>query len=286
MGVFGFFASKGFRQYEILEQVDDGEMSSIYKARHRRQGIVVALKILKRDAVRLRQAVLRRFPEVNERLLAISHEKIARYHEIGESRLMHYIVVEFVQGLTLASIAKRRVAGLSKLVAYFLQVASALKYLHEETRLVHRDFNHHNVIVNEADSCKLIDLDFAFPIAKNTRGIFRRSGTLGYLAPEQVRGKALDQRVDIYAFGASLYESLAGFNPFRDTSQQSKELRREKTLTNHLYLTPLPPGKTNSRIPPLLDELVLRCLELSPSERPQSMAEVESTLKEIATGLG
>jgi len=285
MALFGGFFKKGLRNYELLSRVDEGEMSTIYKARDRRDGRAVCLKILKPSAVRLRQAILSRFPETDELVLSIRHENIVRTFDFGRDGTRHFIVVEYIPGILLVSIAKRKLASLSRLTGYFVQIASGLRYLHEGPGLIHRDFNPYNVVVNEQEICKIIDLDFAFPVADDTRGIFRRSGTLGYLAPEQVRGRNLDVRVDIYAFGASLYETITGYNPYRDTSAASKELRREKTLANHLSVVPAPPSSINSSIPRSLDALVLRCLELEPDRRPQTMAEVEEALREISSSL-
>lgn len=285
MGLLDIFLKKDLRNYELISKVDEGEMSTIYKARNQRDGKIVCLKILKPSAVRLRQAILSRFPETNDVLLSTWHENIVRTLEFGRDGMKHFITIEYLPGILLISIAKRKLASLSRLVGYFVQIAAGLKYLHEGSRLIHRDFNPYNVVVNEQDICKIIDLDFAFPVADDTSGIFRRSGTLGYLAPEQVRGKNLDVRVDIYAFGASLYETITGYNPYRDTAAPSKELRREKTLTNHLSVVPISPSSINAEVPRTLDALVLRCLEIDPHRRPQAMAEVEDALKEISSSL-
>ena len=85
---------------------------------------------------------------------------------------------------------------------------------------MHRDLNPYNVMIAHKDFVKIVDLDFAYPIGSDTRGLYRRSGTLGYMAPEQVKGLVLDERVDVYSFGATVYEALTKENPFRDRSGQ------------------------------------------------------------------
>ena len=285
MGFWSAFRKRGLKNFEFLEKIDEGEMSTIYRAVDLRDQKTVCLKLLSSAAVRLREALLSRFPQTDNLLLSINHPNLVRTFEFGHDRGRHYISSEFVSGVTLFIVSRRKSFSLSKLLDYFLHVAEGLRHLHENVRLVHRDFNHHNVIIDENDACKILDLDFAFPISSNTSGIFRRSGTLGYLAPEQVRGKDLDHRVDIYAFGASLYEAIVGENPFRDTSGESFELRRERTLANHLSLVPTPPSRRRSDVPPLLDELILQCLRHDSRERFQSMSEVQALLRRIRENL-
>jgi len=272
--------SRGYlRGYKILEKIDEGRMSVIHKAVRLSDNTVVALKLLNRDAITLRRALKKKFPKIDSIILSLDHRNVIKTLEIGGQGSKQFICIEYMPGLTLGKIAKRKLASLRQLLLYFIQVCRGLRYMHENAGIVHRDFNPYNVVVNEKDVCKIIDLDFAFERVYDTSGIYRRSGTLGYLAPEQVRGKNLDHRVDIYALGASMYEVFTGHNPFRDNSSPSTALRREKTLTNHLVMTPPAPSTANSEIAPLLDEIILNCLRIDREERYQKVAEVKRGLE-------
>jgi serine/threonine-protein kinase len=278
MALFGRFSRKGLHNYQILEKIDEGRMSVIHKAVRLSDNEVVALKLLNKDGLTMRRALKKKFPDIDAIILGLAHENIVTTLDIGGQGAKQYICIEYISGLTLGRIAKRKMASVRQLLGYFSQACAGLQYMHEKGGLVHRDFNPQNVIVNEQDVCKIIDLDLAFERVYDTRGIYRRSGTLGYLSPEQVRGRNLDHRIDIYALGASMYEAFSGHNPFRDTSGASTALRREKTLTNHLVMVPTAPSSANSEIPPLLDRVIMKCLRLDREKRYQSVTQVKRDL--------
>ena len=279
MDIIGHFSNKGLRNYKILEKIDEGRMSVIHRAIRLADDALVALKLLNRDAIVLRNALKKKLPDIDSKILSIEHKNVIKTFEFGGRGSRQYISIEYLHGLTLGKIAKRRLASIRQLIEYFIQVCEGLNYMHEKAGIVHRDFNPFNVIVNEKNICKIVDLDFAFERVDDTRGIFRRSGTLGYLAPEQVRGKNLDHRIDIYAIGASMYEIMTRHNPYRDTSSASTALRREKTLSNHLIVTPSAPSMHNSEIPPLLDDVILKCVQINREERYKNVAEVKRDLE-------
>ena len=279
MDIFRHLTKKGLKQYKILEKIDEGRMSVLHKALRLRDNKIVVIKLLNRDGVILRNALRKKFSQVDSVLLSLNHPNIVNILEISKQGLKSYLCVEYIPGLTLGYVAKRRLASLRKLIEYFIQVCAGIGYLHKEAELVHRDFNPHNVIVNEENVCKVIDLDLSFRRVFDTKGIYRRSGTLGYLAPEQVRGKQLDHRIDIYAIGASMYETMTGHNPYRDDSSPSTALRREKTLTNHLVVTPSLPSSINHEIPGLLDGIIVKCVKTDREQRYQNVPELKRDLE-------
>jgi len=279
MDFFHHLTTKGLRQYKILEKIDEGRMSILHKAIRLRDNKIVVIKLLNRDGIILRNALRKKFPQIDSVLLKLDHPNIIKILEISKKGLKPYLCVEYIPGLVLGHVAKRRLVSLRKLVEYFIQVCEGIGYLHEEAELVHRDFNPQNVIIDERDTCKLIDLDLSFRRVFDTKGIYRRSGTMGYLAPEQVRGRQLDHRIDIYAIGASMYETITGHNPYRDDSSPSTALRREKTLANHLVVTPPLPSSINRDIPELLDGIIMKCVKIDREERYQSACELKRDLE-------
>jgi serine/threonine-protein kinase len=167
-------------------------------------------------------------------------------------------------------------------VSVFAKVAEGLTYLHDEKHIVHRDLNPFNIVVTADLDPKIIDLDFTIIEQADTAGMYRRSGTVAYLSPEQVRGHHLDHRVDIYAFGVTMYEVLTGTNPYWEREEPSEQLRMERTTYNHLVLIPEAPSILRSYIPHEHDALIMGCLETDRDERIQNASEVAKRLHEIS----
>ena len=189
-----------------------------------------------------------------------------------------YNVAQFVNGVTLGSMVKSVGRTFTWWLGIFKQIITGTRYLHEEAQVVHRDLNPFNVMLTPANTIKIIDLDFAFPIQTQATGLFRRSGTLGYMAPEQAVGDVLDERLDVYSFGATMYETLAKKNPFRDTTGEDIKTREERTRLAHLRYTPPPPSKVNPDVPEEFDHIVMRCLTPRRNERYENFALVADAI--------
>jgi serine/threonine-protein kinase len=276
-----FFSSSSMSKYETFGKVDEGRMSVLYRARDKRTMRPCLLKVYKEDCIRIRNAVRRKQPEIDEVLLSINHPYVMKTFEFGNTEGQEYAAIEAIDGQALGSLAREGKINFRDSVAVFAKVAEGLVYLHEEKHLVHRDLNPFNVVVSPTLEPKIIDLDFCIIEATDTSGMYRRSGTVAYLSPEQVRGQHLDHRVDVYAFGITMYEVLTGTNPYWDREEKSEQQRLERTTYNHLVLIPDPPSLVRPYIGPELDKLILGCVEVDRHDRIQTAREVMEGLREI-----
>jgi len=281
----GLLVSTGLSKYETFGKVDEGRMSVLYRARDKKTMRGCLLKIYKEDCIRIRSAIRRKQPDIDEILFSISHPYVMKTYEFGYVRGHEYASIEAIEGAALGAMAREGTIAFKDAVGVFVKVAEGLTYLHEEKHLIHRDLNPFNVVVSPDLIPKIIDLDFAIKEEPDTSGMYRRSGTVAYLSPEQVRGQHLDHRVDIYAFGVTMYEVLTGTNPYWDREEETEQLRLERTTYNHLVLIPEPPSSLRRYITPELDKLILTCLAVDREERIQTAAEVRDTLAQIAPTL-
>jgi serine/threonine-protein kinase len=282
----GLFASSGLSRYETTTVVDEGRMSIIYRAREKRSMRNVLLKVYRPDCIRIRNAVRRKQPEIDEVLLSVNHPNVMRIFEFGNAKGQEFTAIEAINGEPLGKLAREGRLNMADAVSVFAKVAEGLAYLHDEKHVVHRDLNPFNIVVTPEMDAKIIDLDFAILEANDTSGMYRRSGTVAYLAPEQVRGHHLDHRVDVYAFGVTMYEALTGVNPYWERDEPDAAMRLERTTYNHLVLRPEPPSKFRPGIPAELDKIILECLEMDADERMQTAAECATRLKELRATLG
>jgi len=277
----GLFVSEGMSKYETFGKVDEGRMSVIFKARDKRTMRTCLLKIYKPDCIRIRNAIRRKQPDIDQILLSLAHPCVMKTYEFGHVKGQEYAAIEAIDGGALGMLAREGKLSHAGMLTALSRVAEGIVYLHEEKHVVHRDLNPFNVVVTDALEAKIIDLDFTIIEAPDTAGMYRRSGTVAYLSPEQVRGHHLDHRVDIYAFGVTMYETLTGVNPYWDREEQSDQMRMERTTYNHLVLIPEVPSTIKPWIPPDLDRLILGCLERNRSERIQTATEVLKGLQNI-----
>jgi eukaryotic-like serine/threonine-protein kinase len=259
-------------KYELEEYLGGG-MSHVYRARDTLIGRTVAVKILTEQATRDADAKARFLREAQ---LAgnVEHESIVTVYDYGEDAGRPYMVMEFLRGEDLASRIKANRTGdmLSKLRTA-LQVARALEHIHS-LKIVHRDIKPANVHITTAGAAKLMD----FGIAKAQDLSLTQPGhTLGtpyYMAPEQVRGEAATPLVDVYAFGALLYELLAGARPVKGDSVE--------VIFYEILTAPLDPSPLRAAgLPESLIQLVAALMAKNPAQRPQSFTQIATALERI-----
>lgn len=268
--------------YEIVAPLGQGGMGEVYRAIDTRLSRPVALKILPAsvdgDAERER-----RF-EVEARAVAeLSHPNILTIHEFGRDGRLLYAALELVEGATLGERLLEGPLPARKAVDIARQIARALAAAHA-AGILHRDIKPGNVMLTADGHVKVLDFGLARRIADakddGTASLVNLTedgtvlGTIGYMAPEQVRGGAVDERTDIFALGAVLYEMLCGRAPFARGN-------RAETLAAILRDDPEPLPPT---VAPALRRIVTRCLEKTPAERYQSANDLALTLEAVADG--
>jgi serine/threonine protein kinase len=259
--------------YQILAKLGEGGMGQVYRARDTRLGREVALKILPPDLAR-NPASLSRFEQEARHVAALNHPNIVALFDIGSQAGVTYIITELVDGSTL----RGATLPVRKLTEIGAQVADAVAAAHG-AGVMHRDIKPDNVMVTREGRVKVLDFGVAKSSAafahdaKTTPQTAIRAvvGTVGYMAPEQVRGDAVDPRADIFAVGALLYELLAGGPPF--TGETAAEVM---TATLRSDPPELRPG-----IPDGLQRIVRRCLEKNPEERFQSARDLAFALRQL-----
>src|SRR5262245_47890855 len=274
--------------YEIVAPIGAGGMGEVYKARDPRLGRDVAIKVLpstlSADAERLQ-----RFEQEARAAAALNHPNILAVYDLGQHDGAPYIVSELLEGDTLRERLSGAALPVRKAVEYAIQICHGLAAAHDKG-IVHRDLKPENIFVTSDGRVKLLD----FGLAKLTQtepalagvsvlpttpphtlaGVVL--GTIGYMAPEQVRGLAADHRSDIFAFGATLYEMLAGRRAFAgDTAMD------EMTAILKEHPVDLPTGERH--IPLGLARIVDRCLEKNPAARFKSADDLAFALEALST---
>jgi Tol biopolymer transport system component len=270
--------------YEIQSPLGAGGMGEVYRAHDSRLNRDVAIKILpasfSADPDRLQ-----RFAVESRATAALNHPNILSIYDIGEDRNAPYVVSELLEGETLRDRLQTGALSSRKAIDYARQVASGLAAAHEKG-IVHRDLKPENIFITHDGRAKILD----FGLAKFTRPELDNSGdaptqqiatdagtvmgTVGYMAPEQVRGKAADSRSDIFAFGAILYEMLSGKRAFHGDSPVD-------TMSAILKEDPPDLAETNRNVSPALERIVRHCLEKNPAERFQSARDVAFNLEAL-----
>ncbi|MGA2643387.1 MAG: protein kinase [Candidatus Sulfotelmatobacter sp.] len=267
--------------YEIQSPLGSGGMGEVYRARDARLNRDVAVKILP-GSFSTDPDRLQRFAQESRAAAALNHPNILSIYDIGDDRGAPYVVSELLEGETLRDRLRVTVLPSRKAIDYAQQIASGLAAAHEKG-IVHRDLKPENIFLTHDGRVKILD----FGLAKFTRPEADASGneptqvvatdagtvmgTVGYMAPEQVRGKPADARADIFALGAILYEMLSGKRAFHGDSPVD-------TMSAILKEDPPDLAETNRNVPPALERIVRHCLEKNPAERFQSARDVAFNL--------
>jgi serine/threonine-protein kinase len=254
-------APRAFGRFYLQELINSGGMADIWVATDA-QGKPFALRKL-HDRLRFNLLARRRFVRGCEILAHIhNHEYVIGYVEHGKIDGTLYCLMEYVEGSNLKQLFARSDPILHEHVANILiDMAVALEHVHD-SGFMHLDFKPENVVVTRNAAVRLVDFDLAQPRPEKPRKFSKNPGTPAYMAPEQLQRQPFDHRVDIFAYGVTAYELLAGQKPF--AGDTPREILR-KQLDRSLGFTP--PRELNPEIPPALEKTILKCLERDADKR-------------------
>jgi len=272
--------------YEILTSLGAGGMGEVYRAKDTRLGRDVAIKILP-ASISADSVAKQRFEREAKTISGLNHPHICVLHDVGSQDGVDYLVMECVEGETLSKRLEKGPLPVEHVLRYGMEIAGALDKAHR-SGVVHRDLKPGNVMLTTTGA-KLLDFGLAKPSTATLSGMTMTAatslspvtqagivvGTFQYMSPEQIEGKELDARSDIFSLGAVLYEMVTGKKAFEGKSQLS-------VASAILESEPAPISSTKPMAPPALDHVVRKCIAKALEDRWQSAADLASELKWIS----
>lgn len=254
-------------RYEIHELIGQGGMAYVYRAYDRIENRWVAIKIL-REELSDNSDFLRRFRNESKAIAVLSHPNIVKVYDVSFGDRIQYIVMEYVDGITLKQYIEQQGEIKWREALYFtVQILQALQHAHERG-IIHRDIKPQNIMLLEDGSIKVMDFGIArFTQAETQTMTDKAIGSVHYIAPEQARGGHINDKADIYSVGVMLYEMLTGQLPFVADNAVSVAIMQ-------MQAEPTPPTRINPSIPKGLEEITMHAMEKNPAQRFPSAADM------------
>lgn len=259
-------------RYEITELIGVGGMADVYKGVDVIDNKAVAIKILKKEFAE-NEEFLRRFRNESKAIAVLSHPNIVKIYDVGFSDKIQYIVMEYIDGITLKEyIEEERVLTWKDTVHFLIQILRALQHAHDKG-IVHRDIKPQNIMMFTDGTIKVMDFGIAkFAREEGKTATDQAIGSVHYISPEQARGDVTDAKSDIYSVGAMMYEMLTGRKPFDSDNPVS-------IAVMHMHDIPERPRAVNPEIPAGLEEIVLKAMEKNPEDRYSSTTDMISDIE-------
>ena len=261
-------------RYEIQEIIGVGGMAVVYKAHDNVENRTVAIKILKEEFIS-NEEFIRRFKNESKAIAVLSHPNIVKVYDVSFGDLIQYIVMEYIDGITLKEFIERQGSLRWKDAVYFtIQILKGLQHAHDKG-IVHRDVKPQNIMVLADGTIKVADFGIARFARNEQRTITDKAiGSVHYISPEQARGEKTDEKADIYSVGVMLYEMLTGQLPFEAESAVSVAIMQ-------LQRDPKLPTEINPAIPLGLEQITMHAMQKTPERRYQSASELLCDLEQF-----
>ncbi|MDO4863709.1 MAG: Stk1 family PASTA domain-containing Ser/Thr kinase, partial [Ruminococcus sp.] len=261
-------------RYEITELIGVGGMAEVYKGTDVIDNKAVAIKILKKEYAE-NEEFLRRFRNESKAVAVLSHPNIVKIYDMGFSDKLQYIVMEYIDGITLKEyIEEEKVLTWKDTVHFVIQILRALQHAHDKG-IVHRDIKPQNIMMFSDGTIKVMDFGIAkFSREEGKTATDQAIGSVHYISPEQASGGVTDAKSDIYSVGAMMYEMLTGKKPFDSDNPVA-------IAVMHMHDIPERPRAINPDIPDGLEEIVLKAMEKAPEDRYQTTAEMIADIEKF-----
>lgn len=261
-------------RYEITELIGIGGMADVYKAMDIVDKKVVAVKILKNEFAD-NDDFVRRFRNESKAIAVLSHPNIVKIFDVGFTEKMQFIVMEYIDGITLKEFMEQQeVLKWKDAVFFIIQVLRALQHAHDRG-IVHRDIKPQNIMLFPNGTIKVMDFGIARFAREEGKTLSDKAiGSVHYISPEQAKGDVTDEKSDIYSTGIMLYEMLTGRKPFDGDSPVAIALM-------HMQNQARPPRAINDAIPEGLEEIVMRAMQKEAARRYQSASEMIHDIEEF-----
>ncbi len=261
----------------VAETSSRGSMSRVYRAVDNESGRTICLKVQlpeKNQAAVARASAHAARPPEGEIAIRFRHPHIVRTLEYGESnRGEHYLVMEYIDGVSLQYVRETRAARTAQRVELLAQAAEGLAAVHA-AGFIHHDINSRNYLVDREQRAKLIDFGLTIPNTPEFRGPGNRTGTLQYMAPELIRRESIDERIDIYAFGVLAYEFLTDRLPFEGGTSAALMIQRINT-------DPLDPAKARPKLSEEVCQILRKLIARRKEDRWPSMQTLPEALRSV-----
>ena len=265
-------------RYQIIEELGKGGMGRVYKANDTEIREKVALKLIKPE-ISGDKMTIERFRNELKYARKIRHKNVCQMFDLNKDEGTYYITMEYVAGQDLKKLIRQTgKLAISTAISITQQVCEGLAEAHK-LGIVHRDLKSNNIMIDEDGNARIMDFGIARSVkGKGITGSGVMIGTPEYMSPEQVEGKEVDQRSDIYSLGVILYEMVTGHLPFGGETALSIAVK-------HKTEVPREPIQLNAQIPEELNRMILRCIEKDKDKRYQSAGEMRSELENIEKGI-
>ncbi len=261
-------------RYEIIEKIGGGGMAEVYKAKCRVLNRYVAIKVLRGEFVE-DEEFISKFKDESQAAAKLNHNNIVNIYDTGLDGDIHYIVMEYVEGMTLKEyIKEKKPLDIKESINIASQIAEALRHAHAN-KIIHRDIKPQNILITEDKLAKVGDFGIARAISEKTITNSDKSiGSVHYFSPEQARGGYVDNRTDIYSLGVVIFEMVTGRVPFDGDTPISVALK-------HVNESISKPSKYNKKIPEKLEEIILKSTNKSQRLRYHNIDEMIEDLKNV-----